>query len=608
MRLGVKKDQPFPRKPLPQVGGGKEEPMKNYIPLMLCLLLLAACTPQQQPAASQTAAAPAESTADISQPEEPGSSSEATASQEPQSPEENLEASSESSSKEENTVPEGISQEEREETPELSPPRQVPGELTVFYDGGTPRFSMQLQVPSQDIYSGSADTVTVERQRNGRWEQVRGENTGNFTLEGKLAVNGPLPRQILDDAPEGIPYRVTILLQTGSGGQITASGIFHAGETFSGTVPEKTLASPETLQITTEVTVSEEGLLPFTQTITNTSGQTITLEGAYQVLQSRGGVWQEAAYPGTVPNMAAGGPILLPGQSVTDSGLLPVTAAQARRGGDYRIVRRAIVACPREDQEAGIEFYTELTAGESFQEAAPAQETPDNPELHQIPLILEQTGFLAGEIPLAAWIENTTEKTVTASALRIYRVSDGETLWTDESEKKTDISPKNNGLLLDTALELEAGEYMAEVSLRSGDAAGTVSKGFTVYQDKLENAASAATVEMKISVQGEDENGMAVFTQTFTNHSCQTLLVGRSFQTEQPGGGLWTPVGDAKATAGQEDLLPLHPGASVTLEGTLPFPAKRMPDQYRITRTIMVENPLPSQKNGLTLVYTVTKK
>ena len=166
---------------------------------------------------------------------------------------------------------------------------------------------------------------------------------------------------------------------------------------------------------------------------------------------------------------------------------------------------------------------------------------------------------------------------------------------------------KDNGLLLDTALELEAGEYMAEVSLRSGDAAGTVSKGFTVYQDKLENAASAATVEMKISVQGEDENGMAVFTQTFTNHSCQTLLVGRSFQTEQPGGGLWTPVGDAKATAGQEDLLPLHPGASVTLEGTLPFPAKRMPDQYRITRTIMVENPLPSQKNGLTLVYTVTK-
>ena len=94
MRLGVKKDEPFPRKPLPQVGGGKEEPMKNYIPLMLCLLLLAACTPQQQPAASQTAAAPAESTADISQPEEPGSSSEATASQEPQSPEENLEASS----------------------------------------------------------------------------------------------------------------------------------------------------------------------------------------------------------------------------------------------------------------------------------------------------------------------------------------------------------------------------------------------------------------------------------------------------------------------------------------------------------------------------------
>ena len=582
--------------------------MKNYIPLMLCLLLLAACTPQQQPAASQTAAIPAESTADISQPEGTGAPSEAPEKQEPQIPEENLQPSSEGSGQGEDTPQEETPPDEREEAPEMSPPRQVPGELTVFYDGETPRFSMKLQVPTQDTYSGSPDTVTVERQRNGSWEQVRGNHTGDFTLEGKLAVNGPLPRQILDGAPEGIPYRVTILLQTGSGGQVTASGVFHAGETFSGSVPEKALASPETLQITTQVTLLEEGLLPFTQTITNTSGQTVTVEGAYQVLQSQGGVWQKAAYPGTVPHMAAGGPILLPGQSVTDSGLLPVTAAQARRGGNYRIVRRAIVACPREDQETGIEFYTELTAGETFREAAPAQEAADNPELHQIPLVLEQTGFLAGEIPLAAWIENTTGKTVTASALRVYRVSDGETLWTDDPEKKTDIDPKGVALLLDTSLTLEPGEYMAEASLRSGDAAGTVSKTFTVYQDKLENAASAATVEMKISVQGEDENGMAVFTQTFTNHSCQTLLVDRSFQTEQPGGGLWVPAGNPEASAGQADLLPLHPGASVALEGTLPFPAGRMPDQYRITRTIMVENPLPSQKNGLTLVYTVTKK
>lgn len=582
--------------------------MKNYIPLLLCILLLAACTPQQQPAASQTAATPAESTADISQPEESGAPSEAPENQEPQSPEENSEPSSEASSREETAAREEMPQEEREEIPELSPPRQVPGELTVFYDGEMPRFSMKLQVPAQDAYSGSTDTVTVERQHQGRWEQVRGDHTGDFTLEGKLAVNGPLPRQVLDDAPEGTLYRVTILLQTGSGGQVTASGVFHAGETFSGSIPEKTLASPETLKITTQVTVSGEGLLPFTQTITNTSGQTITLEGAYQVLQSQGGVWQKVAYPGTVPNMASGGPILLPGQSVTDSGLLPITAAQARRGGNYRIVRRAVVACPREDQEAGIEFYTELAAGESFEETAPAQETADNPELHQIPLILEQTGFLAGEIPLAAWIENTTEKTVTAGSLRVYRVSDGEALWEDDPEKKTDIAPKGGAPVLDASLALEPGEYMAEASLRSGGAAGKVSKSFTVYRDKLENAASAATVEMKISVRGEDENGMAVFTQTLTNHSCQTLLVGRNFQTEQPGGGLWVPAGNPEASDGQEDLLPLHPGASVTLEGTLPFPAGRMPDQYRITRTIMVENPLPSQKNGLTLVYTVTKK
>lgn len=570
--------------------------MKKQIVLFMCILLLAGCAPQQQPPSQETNAsveAPVSSSTAQSLPE---SESAADASSVP-------------------PVPPASSAPQTPEAPQEpeipAPPTKVSAVLTVSY-GETPRFSQTLFVPADASYSGDADTVKVERQNGAVWETLR-DGAGSFTLEGKLTVNGPLPQRVSLDAVAGggVLYRVTTLLQTDKGGMVTATNTFRAGETFADDAAEMNLATGGTFESVTTVDMSGKGLLPFTQTVTNASGQTVSLGRHYKVLsQSGGGVWKEASYPrGEEPAVTEDLLILLPGQSAELSGTLPVTAEQAKRGGSYKIVRSASLVSPREGQEQGIEFTTQLEAGSAFQESRAGSEAP---LLQNVELRLGQTSFLAGEAPLRAYIENKSDTPIVVGKIRVYNVKDGENLLEEADGPRPEIPAGAALPVLETTLELEPGEYTVEAAIRVKDSGmeASFSKNFTVEADKLKNPASASTVEMKVETGGENEDGLALFRQTFVNNSSQTLLAGREFRVEQQAGGLWAK---AQYPAGSEpnfpeDMVLLRPGSSVTFEGALPFTPKNMPGMYRITRTLMVENPTPAQTNGLTLVYTVTKK
>lgn len=569
--------------------------MKKQIVLFMCILLLAACGPQQQPPSQETTAsaeAPAPPQQQISEEEKPAAASSTPTPAVPSSTPE---------------VP------ETPEKPALpAPPIRVDAALTVSY-GETPHFSQTLSVPADASYYGNADTVTVERQNGGVWETLR-EGTGSFTLEGKLTVNGPLPQRVLQDALSGdaVLYRVTTLLQTDGGGTVTASSAFRAGEAFADDARDKALANGDAFESVTAVDMSGGGLLPFTQTVTNNSGQTVSMGRHYKVLsQSGGGVWKEAAYPrGEEPFVTEDLLFLLPGQSAELSGVLPITAGEAEQGGNYRILRTASLISPREGQETEISFVTQLEAGSGFRESAYAES--EGAVLRNVELKLGQTSFLAGEAPLGVYIENKSDTPIVIGRLRVYNVRDGENLLEEAGDPRPEIPAGGTHPALETALELEPGEYTVEAAIRVKDSGveASLSKNFTVEADKLKNPASAATVEMKVEIGGQTEDGLATFQQTFVNNSCQTLLAGRQFRVEQQAGGLWAK---AQYPAGSEpdfpqDMVLLRPGSSVTFEGVLPFPAKDMPGMYRITRTLMVENPTKAQTNGLTLVYTVTKK
>lgn len=580
---------------------------------MCVILMLAACAPQtQQPAAKETTASVGQAVPEETGGQEPVSKPESTAPAQPPASENTQPPDAEVSVESEPAGNTDASSQSEDAKTTAGLSGRVNALLTVYYDGDTPRFSQKLTVPASATFSGGANAVTVERHTETGWQAVRGGGAGNFTLEGKLTVNGPLPPQVLEDAALGTEYRLTTVLQTGDGGEITAVSVFRAGETFAVDAAEKELAAPDAFKLETHVDMDGDGLLPFTQTITNTSGQTVLLDRAYTVLRQSGrGVWKEAAYPdGDAPSIQ-GTALLLPGASYTESGLLPVTASQARRGGNYRILRTAMAAGVT-DQTARIEFYTDLEAGKTFSEAGVAQ-TVRPPALEHVALVLEQTSFLAGEVPVAAWLENKSPDPIVAGKLRVYNVIDGgDVLPAQEEPPRWEIPVGGDLQVLDETLALETGEYTVEITVwpASGGAEASVAKNFTVEQDKLKNAASAATVEMKVAVEGQTADGLATFTQTFTNRSCQTLLVGRDFYVERPAGGLWAPAEypEGLKPAVPEDLVLLRPGESAALEGTLPFEAGEMPGRYRITRTLMVDNPQPSQRNGLTLVYTVTKK
>lgn len=571
--------------------------MKKRIALFMCILLLAGCGPQQQPP-SQEATVSVETPAAPQQPAEEPEKPEA-ASSAPQTP-----ASS---------LPEVPATPETPEEPALPvPPATVNASLTISY-GETPYFSQTLSVPAGASYHGDADTVTVERQNGGVWETLR-EGTGSFTLEGKLTVNGPLPQRVLQDALSGdaVLYRVTTLLQTDGGGAVTASSTFRAGEAFADDARDKALANGDAFESVTAVDMSVSGLLPFTQTVTNNSGQTVSMGRHYKVFfQSGGGVWKEAAYPrGEEPFVTEDLLFLFPGQSAELSGTLPITAGEAEQGGNYRILRTASPISPREGQETEISFVTQLEAGSGFRESAYAE--TEGAVLRNVELKLGQTSFLAGEAPLRAYIENKSDTPIVAGRLRVYNVKDGENLLEETGEPRPEIPAGGTLPALEAALELEPGEYTVEAAIRVKDSGveASLSKNFTVEADKLKNPASAATVEMKVEISGQTEDGLATFQQTFVNNSCQTLLAGRQFRVEQQAGGLWAK---AQYPAGSEpdfpeDMVLVRPGSSVTFEGVLPFSAKDMPNMYRITRTLMVENPTKAQTNGLTLVYTVTKK
>lgn len=564
--------------------------MKKQIALMLCAaLLLGGCAGgDSQEAAASAGSGPSSPAGGVSREAAPPVSSAASA------PGAAAQPAPESSA-----VP--PAEPEPEETASAAPVR-VGAKLTVYYDGA-PRFSLAMNVPADESYSGGVNAVRVDRKTQTGWETVRDDGTGSFTLEGKLSVNGPLPKSIAADALEGTLYRVTATLQTGEGGAVTASCSFRAGESFAEDAPEN-LANPGAFITETQVSEEDGGQLPFTQTVTNASGQTVILTYDYQVLiQSGGSVWKQAPAAGSVPE---GELVLLPGQSASLSGALPATASEAKKTGGYRIVRRARVANPREGQEQGIEFFTQLD-GASLRETAVAVLED---ALRDVELRLAQTSYLAGDVPLRADVENKSAEPIVVGKLRVYNVKDGENVL--EREERVEIPAGAGRRVLDETLSLTPGEYNLELSAwtKTGDAQAPLSKNFTVERDKLKNAASAVTVAMKVEISGRTDDGLAVFTQTFTNNSGQTLLAGRAFRVERQAGGLWVP---AEYPAGsepafQEDMVIIRPGDSASFQGALPFPARDLPDQYRITRTVMVENPTPAQENGLTLVYTVTKK
>lgn len=577
--------------------------MKKRIALFMCILLLAACAPQTQPPASQEAAVSVlEQSSSIAEPEEdpPHTSSVA-------SPSQTQEPGNASASDVQTPDVPSPSQDEAE-----SVPIQVRATLKVSYGGGAPHFSQTLAVPSDASFTGDADTVTVERQTENGWETIRDGDTGDFMLEGKITVNGPLPARILEDAAEGTPYRLTTMLYMSTGQTVSAACTFRAGETFAEGAPENELINADSFQLVTTVDASGEGLLPFSQVVVNNGGQTVRLERGYQVLrQTSGGSWKASDYPdGQTPPEEGETVLLLPGQSAQDMGLLPVTMAQAKRGGRYRIVRTAHVVSPREGQESTIEFFTELEAGAAFREAAvkPAVDAPAD-----VAISLGQLSFSAGEVPITCYLQNKSQEPIVAGKFRVYNVKDGDNLLPEDVQaSRMELPVGDSQLVLDTALTLAPGEYAAEVSVwdKEGGGEAPLSKNFTVVSGKPADPASASTVGMKVSVEGQTEEGLAAFTQTFTNNSSQTLLAGRAFRVEQMAGGLWTraeyPAGSEPVFP--EDLVLVRPGESVTFDGVLPFMERDMPEMYRITRTLMVDNPLPGQTNGLTLVYTVTKK
>lgn len=565
--------------------------MKKSLALFLFTAVLVGCStqaPPEQPASSDASSLSATS-----------SVASSVASEAPQTSSSEPSASSEASSEASSSS-----------APKNETEKKVTALLSVSYGENWASFYHKLDVDQTATYENDSQTVTIERQLdNGNWERIGEGGADTYAAQDKLAVKGPLPTQVLSDVLTGRPYRITTRIDSDKG-TVMAQSIFLAGNTFGQGQNPPATADAQTLEVQTTLHAQNTHETAFVQTITNRSSQTLALDAQFDVLrQNENGLWQVVETERTAHGAS---PLLLPGVSYTTQGTLPLSSEQLSKT-KHRMRRTASVVLPLITQPAKLQFEAELSGTTASSQPGDSTQTQQSEmDFSKVSLVLAQTSFAPGDVPVAAYVRNASAYPVTSGKVRVYHVKSGEEVSPGEAPFTAKTIPAGEtGTILEQMIALEAGDYILETTLREGISGEPclLTSNFSVREQGIEKPASASTVKMQVSIHSETD-GVLPFAQQFTNESTQTLLISRVFRVEELSGGLWTAVAYPKGMEQpkEQDLLLLYPGESTMLEGYLPFGSKNAPRTYRIARSIGVVSPQPNQQNGLTLVYTVNRK